>query len=157
MRPWLHALGVVLGIGIPVAVTFSSSRTGPQFDRFTPPREVLLNFERMAFDERQPEAAVRKYFSPDVVDHDPNVRGDRDSIIERLSKLDWSTGGPQRTIMHVVVDGDIVAVHHHLVRKPGEAGIAAVDLFRIKDGLVVEHWDVLQPIPEDSPNTHGMF
>lgn len=120
-------------------------------------REVVLAFEKLAFDERRPTEAMERYASPDFVDHNPNIRGDRASVIEHLERLDWSTGGPQRTIVHLVVEGDIAIIHHHLVRKPGDAGIAAVDIFRVKNGKLVEHWDVLQPIPQDSVNPRPMF
>jgi predicted SnoaL-like aldol condensation-catalyzing enzyme len=120
-------------------------------------REVIEAFENLAFVEREPRDAVLKYCSPAFVDHDPDVAGDRDSIVARLEKLDWHTGGPQREIKHLVIEGEYAVIHHHLVRKPGDRGIAAIDMFRVHDGLIVEHWDVLQPMPEQSVNPHAMF
>lgn len=120
-------------------------------------RAVVQGFEDLAFEKRQPREATLRYFSPSAVDHDPDLAGGRDDIIARLEKLDWSTGGPQRIIKHVLVDGEYALVHHHLIRKPGERGIAAMDMFRVRDGLIVEHWDVLQPMPENSINPHAMF
>jgi predicted SnoaL-like aldol condensation-catalyzing enzyme len=120
-------------------------------------REVILAFEKLAFDERRPREAMEKYAAPTFVDHDPNVAGDKASVIAHLERLDWTTGGPQRTIKHLVVEGDIAVVHHRLVRRPGEAAIAAVDIFRVKDGKLVEHWDVLQPVPAASVNRQAMF
>jgi predicted SnoaL-like aldol condensation-catalyzing enzyme len=50
-----------------------------------------------------------------------------------------------------------VVGHVHGVRVPGEPGSAVVDIFRLEDGKIVEHWDVMQPVPEDSANPNGMF
>jgi predicted SnoaL-like aldol condensation-catalyzing enzyme len=166
MRLWIHALGVVAGVTAPVLLTlWVTSDEGPRSKihyqsvarETLSPKDVVLAFEKLGLDERKPKDAVLRYFSPDVIDHDPHVRGDRQSIIEMLEQRDWSKPGPQRTIKHIVADGDIVMVHHHIVREPGTKGIAAVDIFRVKDGLVVEHWDVLQPYPETSPNKAAMF
>lgn len=157
MKPWQHAIGVLFGLVAPAALTLGMARPPIANDAPKSPREVVMAFDRLAFDDRKPEQAVLRYFSPAVVDHDPGVRGDRASIIAHLKGEDWGGSGPHRTIRHVLADGDLVAVHHRLVRTPGDAGVAAVDLFRVKDGLIVEHWDVLQPIPKQSLNPAPLF
>lgn len=166
MRTWVHGLCILAGIAAPVGLTFwFTSDYGPRSkahyaaveQQASTPKEVVMAFEKMGIDERRPREAVERYFSPDVVDHSPHVTGDRQSIIDRLSTLNWDKAGPERTIRNVIAEGDLVAVHHHLVREPGTKGIAAVDIFRVKDGKIVEHWDVLQPLPESSPNLHGAF
>jgi predicted SnoaL-like aldol condensation-catalyzing enzyme len=57
----------------------------------------------------------------------------------------------------VFADGDYVILHVHAVREPGTRGNAIVDIFRLEDGKIVEHWDVVQPIPEKAANANGMF
>lgn len=56
-------------------------------------------------------------------------------------------------------DGDYVIVHVHAVREPGTRGSAIVDIFKLENGKIVEHWDVdvVQPILEKAANTDGMF
>jgi predicted SnoaL-like aldol condensation-catalyzing enzyme len=63
----------------------------------------------------------------------------------------------QMTVKNVLGDGDLVAVHSHIVLRPGEAGLAAVHLFRFHNGKIMEMWDCGQPVPADSPNTDGAF
>ncbi|HUI59135.1 MAG TPA: nuclear transport factor 2 family protein [Steroidobacteraceae bacterium] len=153
-------IAAVAGIALVLLVTItaiSTTRTDANYQKFMPAREVVESFMRLAFEERKPEDAVRKYLSPDFVDHDPQVTGTRDSVLERLQKLEWNTAQPRSEVQHILVEGDYVAVHHALTRKPGDAPIAAVDLFRVKSGLIIEHWDVLQPMPEHSSNPHPMF
>jgi predicted SnoaL-like aldol condensation-catalyzing enzyme len=60
-------------------------------------------------------------------------------------------------IKRIFADGDYVIVHVHAVREPGTRGNAIIDIFKLENGKVVEHWDAVQPIPEKSANTNGMF
>ncbi len=55
------------------------------------------------------------------------------------------------------VDGDRVFLHFNTKRTPDQPGMAVMDMFRVADGKVVEHWDVIQPVPETSMNGNGMF
>jgi predicted SnoaL-like aldol condensation-catalyzing enzyme len=61
------------------------------------------------------------------------------------------------TPKRVIADGDLVAVHSHYVDIPGERGRAVIDLFRVRDGKIVEHWDATQDVPETSANDNTMF
>ena len=63
----------------------------------------------------------------------------------------------QLSVKHLLGDGDLVAVHSHIVLRSGEPGIAAVHLFRFQGDRIVEMWDCGQPLPADSPNEDGMF
>ena len=60
-------------------------------------------------------------------------------------------------IKRIFADGDYVIVHVHAVREPGTRGNAIIDIFKLENGKVVEHWDVVQPIPEKAANENGMF
>jgi predicted SnoaL-like aldol condensation-catalyzing enzyme len=51
----------------------------------------------------------------------------------------------------------MVILHVHAIREPGERGVAIVDIFRLENGKIVEHWDVVQPIQEKAANSNGMF
>ena len=57
----------------------------------------------------------------------------------------------------MLADGDLVALHAHSIREPGERGVAIVDIFRLENGKIVEHWDVIQPVPEKANNDNTMF
>jgi predicted SnoaL-like aldol condensation-catalyzing enzyme len=50
-----------------------------------------------------------------------------------------------------------VVLHSHLILKPGDRGSAVVDIFRLENGKIVEHWDVVQEVPEKSANDNTMF
>jgi predicted SnoaL-like aldol condensation-catalyzing enzyme len=53
--------------------------------------------------------------------------------------------------------GDLVVVHSHLTRKPGDRGMAVMDVFRLENGKIVEHWDVMQEVPETAFKSNTMF
>ena len=63
----------------------------------------------------------------------------------------------QLIVKNVLGDGDMVAVHSHIVLRPGEPGIAVVHLFRFLCDRIVEMWDYGKPVPTDSPNKDGAF
>ena len=60
-------------------------------------------------------------------------------------------------VKNVLGDGELVAVHSHIMLHPGDAGIVAVHLFRFQGDRIVEMWDYNQPVPTDSPNNDGVF
>jgi predicted SnoaL-like aldol condensation-catalyzing enzyme len=99
----------------------------------------------------------------EFVSHNPNVAHDPSSESGRDAFVRFLRGarGAQLLsadvrIQRIAVDGDLVWLHNHLAY-PGGPGVAAVDILRVSDGLVAEHWDVVQPIPEALPHPHGMF
>jgi predicted SnoaL-like aldol condensation-catalyzing enzyme len=60
-------------------------------------------------------------------------------------------------IKRAVAEGDLVVTHSLLKTSPEDRGTAVADFFRLEDSKIVEHWDVLQPIPESAANEHPMF
>ena len=60
-------------------------------------------------------------------------------------------------IKRVIAEGDLVVLHVHSTRGDDAPGRAIIDIFRIENGKVVEHWDVIQDIPAQAANTNGMF
>lgn len=150
-------MAAIAAIAFVVILTMGTLQSDEKYQKAQTPREVVAAFMKVAFEERDPKRATLTYFAPDFIDHDPFIKGSRQSAIDRLEGLDWKTQGPRSDVKHILAEGDYVMIHHYLVRKPGDAPIAAIDLFRVKDGYIVEHWDVLQPFPPDSVNPAPMF
>ncbi|MCX5246874.1 MULTISPECIES: nuclear transport factor 2 family protein [unclassified Streptomyces] len=102
-------------------------------------------------------SALDRYWGSEYHQHNPNiadgVEGARSGLGAYFKQFPQLTVTPKR----VIAEGDLVAVHSHYVNAPGERGQAVVDLFRVRGGKIVEHWDVLQDVPEISANGNGMF
>jgi predicted SnoaL-like aldol condensation-catalyzing enzyme len=60
-------------------------------------------------------------------------------------------------VKRTIAQGEMVVTHSHLTLKPGEPGVAIADFFRFEGGKVVEHWDVIQNIPDQAANSNSMF
>ena len=74
-----------------------------------------------------------------------------------LDKVRVESPDARQTIHRAMVDGDMVAVHVHVERFPGDPGLAVVDIFRVANGMIAEHWDVLQEVPANPVNPLPMF
>ncbi|MEZ4682923.1 MAG: nuclear transport factor 2 family protein [Caldilineaceae bacterium] len=61
------------------------------------------------------------------------------------------------TIKRVIAEGDLVAAHVQIMLAPENPGMAGVEIYRLADGKIVEHWNVLQPVPEQAANDNTMF
>lgn len=77
----------------------------------------------------------------------------------KLAMIENQTQFPNKQIIlkHVLGDGDLVAVHSHIIPAPGQAGISAVHIFRFAGEKILELWDNGQPVQADSPNQDGVF
>ena len=101
--------------------------------------------------------AVDAYIAPDYIQHSSLAAPGVQSLKDWLDFVRVESPDAKQTIHRAFADGDHVIVHTHVVRWPGDRGFAVADFFRLEDGLIKEHWDVLQEIPETSPNPTGMF
>ncbi|MBO4253137.1 hypothetical protein GRC12_04460 [Streptomyces griseorubiginosus] len=61
------------------------------------------------------------------------------------------------SVKRVIAEGDYVAFHSHSKYAPEDLGFAVLDIYRVRDGKVVEHWDVIQQVPATSANDNTMF
>lgn len=101
--------------------------------------------------------AVDKYISPDYIQHSSLAEPGRDALKAWLAKTRVESPDAEHSIKRVFVDGDHVIVHLHVKRWPDDIGLAVVDIFRLEDGMVAEHWDVIQDVPQNPVNPNSMF
>jgi predicted SnoaL-like aldol condensation-catalyzing enzyme len=123
-------------------------------DLETNKRNVREYYE-LAFNEHRPREAVERYLGDQYIQHNPQAPDGAEAFIGFVEAFPEV----RVDIKRLVAEEDIV-VTHSLIRfnAQDERGTVAVDLFRLTDdGKIVEHWDVLQPFPEESANDHPMF
>jgi predicted SnoaL-like aldol condensation-catalyzing enzyme len=120
-------------------------------------KRLVMDAVKMLFIDHKVDQAVDTYFAPDYIQHNPLVP--TGSAPMRTFFKSFYAANPNATveISHVLADGDLVAVHYRFKVKPEDRGMAVVDIFRVANGKIQEHWDVGQPVPEKSANDNGMF
>jgi predicted SnoaL-like aldol condensation-catalyzing enzyme len=100
---------------------------------------------------------VDRYISPDYVQHSSLAPPGRDALKQFLDMIRVQSPEARTEIKRAFVDGDHVVCHVHVMRHPGDPGLAVVDIFRVAGGLIVEHWDVLMEVPAKPVNTNPIF
>jgi len=119
-------------------------------------KEAVLAFYEKGLNQKDADAAL-KYVGDRYVQHNPNAADGPEGFRKFVAFLRDKYPQSKSEIKRVFTDGDYVILHVHAVRKPGSRGNAIIDIFRLEKGKIVEHWDAVQPIPEQSANTNGMF
>jgi predicted SnoaL-like aldol condensation-catalyzing enzyme len=118
-------------------------------------RELMTEFARILYSERDPRTAFARYVSPGYIQHNPGLPDGPDAAVEGLEPK-FQAEGARFEVQRILVDGDLAVVHVKASR-PGAPDTAVADFYRIEDGRLVEHWDVLQPVPATAANAHPMF
>ena len=119
-------------------------------------KKVVLDFYEKGLNQKDFEAAA-KHFGPKYIQHNPGAPDGIEGFKAFIAMRKEKTPNAKGEIKRVLAEGDFVILHVHGVREPGERGVAIVDIFRLENGKIVEHWDVIQPIPEKPANSNGMF
>ena len=101
--------------------------------------------------------AVDRFIASGYIQHNQLAEPGRDGLKRFLDTIKAQTPDAVHDIKRAFVDGDHVTVHYHVRRRPGDLGWAVIDIFRLEDGLIVEHWDVMQDVTQGGPNPIGPF
>ena len=120
-------------------------------------KKYVTDFYTLAFVKKHVEEAFAKYVGENFIQHNPNIPDGKEASIGFLAKFLKDNPQATTTIKRVVAEDNLVAIHSHLKRNPEDRGRAVIDIFRVEQGKIVEHWDVLQLIPETASNNNGMF
>jgi predicted SnoaL-like aldol condensation-catalyzing enzyme len=119
-------------------------------------KKAVVEFYDVAINKKDFEAAS-KFFGPKYIQHNPGAPDGIEGFKTFVNFLRTKFPNSHSEIKKVFADGDHVILHVHAVREPGTLGRAIVDIFRLENGKIVEHWDVAQDIPEKMPHNNGMF
>lgn len=103
------------------------------------------------------ESRVDEFFRPDYIQHNPMARTGAQGLKEFLKWAKSVSPSAEHHVKRMFVDGNFVIAHVHVIVQPGDLGSAVVDIFRIEDGQIAEHWDVAQQLTRQSRNENGMF
>ena len=112
-------------------------------------KKVVVDFYEKAINQKDFEAAS-KFLGPRYIQHNPRAADGPEGLKAFLAYLREKFPDYHSEIKRVFADGDYVILHVHNVPTPGSRGNAIIDIFRLENGKVVEHWDVRQEIPEQA-------
>ena len=101
--------------------------------------------------------AFSKYVGKDFKHHNVYFKGDAESLMNAMEENAKKTPAKIFEVKRALQDGDLVAVHSHVMQNPGDRGAAVVHIFRFENGSIMELWDMGQPVPEETINENGMF
>ena len=119
-------------------------------------KKIVVSFYNDALNKKDFNAASQ-YLGPYYKQHNPTAADGAAGFKTFIEYLQKQFPESHSEIKQIFADGDYVILHVHSVRVPGTRGRAIIDVFRLKSGKIVEHWDVVQDIPEKSANDNGMF
>ncbi|MDN3278413.1 nuclear transport factor 2 family protein [Frankia sp. RB7] len=119
-------------------------------------RKAVLAFYEKGLNQKDVDAALA-YVGDRYTQHNPNAADGPEGFRKFIGFLREKFPNSHSEIKRSFVDGDYVILHVHAVREPGTKGNAIIDIFKLENGKIVEHWDVVQPIPENPANSNTMF
>ena len=119
-------------------------------------KDAAVNFLKLIVSGRIDEA-YRLHVDFKGKHHNPFFQAGFPALQEGMTENHVEYPNKRIAAKHVLGDGDLVAVHSHLVMVPGEKEFATVHLFRFQGDRIVEMWDIGLPLPVDSPNEDKAF
>lgn len=133
----------------------SGEKDQTQLDINKENKRIVLDFYQQMFGDKD-LSAVDKYIAPEYIQHNPEVADGAAAFKSAAAK--WFEGQPKTKVdvQRIASDGDLVFIHIKN-KKPDGSLISTIDIFRLEDGKIVEHWDAQQDVPKQSANKHPMF
>jgi len=120
-------------------------------------RAIVTHFADLFYRQKKVEKAFLTYVAPNYIQHNPGIADGREAAMAALEPL-FARADHSFAVERILVDGEFAAIHVRVTSPtPPGLGAAVVDLYRLADGKIVEHWDVIQLVPEKSANPHPML
>lgn len=157
-RPLVVGL-VILSVALTsLLMVTCAQQSNPEGTREEQNKAIMLRVYDEAFGQGK-TAVVNELFSENYIQHNPMVPNGPQGLVSYIEMLKSLSPTPVLTVKHILADGDFVALHWHSSVTPDNesTGQAGFDLFRLDNGTIVEHWDVIQDVPPTTASRNSMF
>lgn len=149
----LFALVILAGVAAPAGAFAESASRDLKVEEAN--RKLVVEFYDRFFNKHDLEAA--SVVADDYRQHNPQVADGKKPLISFFSGFFKDNAQSKAEIVRSAADGDLVWLHVHATNGADDRGQAIVDIFRVKDSKIVEHWDVIQAVPSEAANKNTMF
>ncbi|STX49253.1 Predicted ester cyclase [Legionella hackeliae] len=134
-----------------VTTSFAKDETTEELNK-----RVVTEFYQKAINDKDFNAA-EAYLGPWYIQHNPLAQDGIEGFKQFIEYLKTTYPQSHSEIKRVFSSGDYVILHVHSMKEPDTRGQANVDIFRLQNNKIVEHWDAIQSIPAEAANGNGMF
>ncbi|MBT0725931.1 nuclear transport factor 2 family protein [Rosenbergiella australiborealis] len=150
------ALAIGVSLLIVSASLFAAPNDSVASSQSEANRQLVVTFYNQFFNRHDTDAAA-KVVAEGYRQHNPQVSDGKKPFVSYFKGYFQQHPQSHAQIIRSAVDGDLVWLHIHSTESPQDRGQAIVDIFRVDHGKIVEHWDVIQAIPENAANGNSMF
>ena len=119
-------------------------------------RQLVVEFYDRFFNKHEAVAAA-EVVAEDYIQHNPEVPDGKEPFVGFFTGFFAENPDSKARIVRSAADGDLVWLHVHATNGADDPGQAVIDIFRVEEGKIVEHWDVNQDVPEQAANANTMF